>query len=134
MGYCGNKCDSCPALKATKSKDQEALARCAKEWTVLFGRTFLPETLHCDGCYNHLGRKANPECSIRPCCKEKGFMTCAECGHYPCARLRERFVQRAEIEAGLGRTIPEEIYQLYVRPLENKYRLELLHRKYKKES
>lgn len=132
MGYCGFKCESCPALRATKGNDPQALARCAEEWGRLFGSARDLEQLQCDGCYNELGRKADQDCPVRPCCKGRGFVTCAECADYPCPSLAERFVARGEIEARLGEAIDDDIYRTYIRPLENRARLDTIHKRYKK--
>ncbi|MGE5549303.1 MAG: DUF3795 domain-containing protein [Bacteroidota bacterium] len=132
MGYCGYKCEFCPALRATKADDPGALAKCAEVWGRLFGIKSAPEQLRCDGCYNEMGRKADKDCRVRPCCKEKALVTCGECPSYPCALVQERFVSRDEIETRLGEPIAEEEYQAYVKPLENKGRLDTINKRYVK--
>ena len=39
----------------------------------------------CAGCQKGGGP---PNCQIRTCCKEKGYRTCAECGSYPCDKVK----------------------------------------------
>lgn len=132
MGFCGYRCESCPAFRATHANDAEGLARCAAAWGRMFGVEIHPEQLRCDGCYNELGRKSDQNCLVRPCCQSRGCITCAECGEYPCAKLVKRFVERREIEDKLGMPVDEETYQTYIRPLENKARLDLIHKRYRK--
>ncbi|MGE5530349.1 MAG: DUF3795 domain-containing protein [Patescibacteria group bacterium] len=130
MGCCGYRCESCPAFRATKDGDEAALERCGAAWETLFGRRAEPGKLKCDGCYHVSGRKADPDCPVRPCCREKGYITCAECPSYPCNLLEPRFVLRAEIEARLGHALDEETYRVYVRPLENRARLDGIRKRF----
>ena len=94
MGFCGYRCESCPVFRATHANDAAGLAKCAEIWGRLFGVEVQPEHVRCDGCYNELGRKFNKDCPVRPCCQSRGFITCAECAEYPCAKLAKRFVER----------------------------------------
>ena len=127
MGHCGYKCEFCPAHQAAKKEDPEGLAKCSVVWKQILGRNIQPEQLKCDGCYMESGRKADPNCPVRPCCRQKGFLTCAECTEYPCAHLDGRLVARLELEERIGDIIDEKVYEVYIKPLENKNRLDNLH-------
>ncbi len=124
---CGYRCDLCPAFQATRKNDLEALSRLSKIWEQLFGFYLESEQLLCDGCLKREGRRIDKNCPVRPCCLKKGFRTCAECTNYPCDSLKERFVTKSEIEKNIGHAIPDQLYQIYVKPFESKARLDKLH-------
>ncbi len=49
IGYCGIKCDECPAYLATKEDDASKLAEVAKQWSS-DEMAFTAEDVVCDGC------------------------------------------------------------------------------------
>ena len=65
-------------------------------------------------------------CPVRPCVIEKGLDNCSQCENYVCDRLRQRVVEYAEIAQRVGPNISQEDYQCFIRPYENKRRLDAL--------
>ena len=89
LSYCGLCCDECPAGKATRSGDRDALLKVARSWSKSFGARYTVEDVTCDGCKSTGGRLSRycRECKVRPCAQGRGLGTCAECGDYPCDDL-----------------------------------------------
>ena len=104
--------------------DFDGLSKLSKEWESLFGFHLEPENLKCDSCRKESGRRVDKSCPVRPCCGQRGFETCAECTQHPCDPLKKRFVDRNEIENELSYRISDETYTTYVKPFENKARLD----------
>ena len=63
-------------------------------------------------------------CPVRPCVIEKGFEHCAQCEQYICEKLTERFVAYEEVQHRVDAEISEEDYLCFIRPYENKKRLD----------
>jgi hypothetical protein len=86
---CGLVCEECPAMRATRSGDGEALARTAAQWTRALGLEFTRDSIQCDGCLVEGGRRSAycARCEVRPCAEARGVATCADCGDYPCEVL-----------------------------------------------
>ncbi len=42
----------------------------------------------------------------------------AECDLYPCEKLNEKIVTRARVESNFGSPIPDEDYEIFVKPYE----------------
>jgi hypothetical protein len=65
-------------------------------------------------------------CPVRPCGMEKGLDNCSQCEDYVCDRLAERRVVYEDVRERVGREIPEEDRRCFIRPYENKERLDAL--------
>lgn len=65
-------------------------------------------------------------CPVRPCVIEKGLDNCAQCEQYGCARLAKRFVVYEAVKKRVNAEIPEDDYLCFIRPYENKRRLDSL--------
>jgi hypothetical protein len=65
-------------------------------------------------------------CPVRPCVIERGLDNCSQCEQYGCEKLTERLVVNEEVKLRIGAEIPEDDYQCFIRPYENKLRLEAL--------
>jgi hypothetical protein len=126
ISRCGMRCDLCLAYTPNRPDDLEELQRLSDAWEKYFGFQTRPEDLQCDGCWAEGGRLLDKDCPVRPCVIERGLDNCAQCEDYICGRLEQRLGAREEIENRLGVEIPEDEYQLAIRPYENKKRLEAL--------
>jgi hypothetical protein len=66
------------------------------------------------------------DCPVRPCVIEKGLENCAQCDAYVCEKLKQRLVMYDEIKQRIAADIPEDDYICFIRPYENKRRLDAL--------
>jgi hypothetical protein len=57
---------------------------------------------------------------------ERGIDNCAHCEDYVCDRLSQRLVVYEEVERRIGAPIPEDDRAAFIRPYENKRRLDAL--------
>ena len=83
----------------------------------------LPEDIVCDGCLAEAPRLVDKQCPVRPCVIAWGLEHCGECAAFGCDKLALRIVELgmwAEME------IPEDDYQCFIRPYENKRRFEAM--------
>lgn len=91
VGYCGYRCHLC----AARSDDPDVRRRLVEGWRRLFGHeSYTAENVRCDGCRSD-GRLADTECKARPCAREKGVESCAECGDFPCDKMKHLMGTRA---------------------------------------
>jgi hypothetical protein len=63
---------------------------------------------------------------VRPCVLARGLDYCAQSDGYICERITWRLVVYEDIRQKAGGSIPEDDYQFFIRPSENKRRLEAL--------
>lgn len=125
---CGYRCDLCLAYTGNirGPADQQKIS---DGWFAYYGFRIPPEEIRCDGCLTPDGecpRLVDARCPVRACVIAKQLVNCAGCAQYVCDKLGSRIVNRAELEAKLGRPIPEQDYQDFVRPYENRPRLDAL--------
>ena len=96
MGYCGLNCDDCPVFIATVNDDDVLRQKTAQEWSELYaayiGKDLKLEDVNCKGCWSDgtvfVGCS---NCSIRKCCREKKFVTCASCSEYETCEMLKGF-------------------------------------------
>ncbi|MCG8618549.1 MAG: DUF3795 domain-containing protein [Desulfobacterales bacterium] len=93
VSYCGLDCEACDAFVATRDNDNQLRTQVARRWSTLYNREVRPEDVYCRGCKSEgtQGIYCQTICPIKPCCREKGFTTCAECGAFPCKDLKAVF-------------------------------------------
>lgn len=125
---CGYRCDLCLAYTGNirGPTDQKKIS---DGWFTYYGFRIPAEEICCDGCLTpdaERPRLVDARCRVRACVLARGLANCARCTEYACDKLTSRFVSRAEIEAKLGRRIPEQDYVNFVRPYESKSRLDAL--------
>jgi hypothetical protein len=65
-------------------------------------------------------------CPVRPCVIEKGLDNCARCDQYVCGKLKERLIVFEQVTQRVGANIPEDDYVCFIKPYENKRRLDVL--------
>ncbi|HNZ02176.1 MAG TPA: DUF3795 domain-containing protein [Anaerolineaceae bacterium] len=121
---CGYRCDLCLAYRPNLESNPENRQILSDGWFTYFGFRIPPEEILCDGCLAEDARLVDTACPVRPCVIERGLPNCAACGQYICAKLEERVVSREEVRQRMRAEIPEEDYQRFILPYENKPRLE----------
>lgn len=104
-----------------ESDDRRALL--SDGWHKYFGFRIPPERIVCDGCTAPgQPRLVDTGCPVRPCVLARGLEHCGKCPDYVCDKLKERLVNRKEIEERMGETMPEEDYRLFIMPYESRGR------------
>ncbi len=121
---CGYRCDLCLAYRPNLESNPDNRQILSDGWFTYFGFRIPPEEILCDGCLAEGARLVDTACPVRPCVIERGLPNCAACGQYICAKLEERMVSREEVRQRMRAEIPEEDFQRFVLPYENKPRLE----------
>ncbi len=121
---CGYRCDLCLAYKKNVEKKDER-SKLSDGWHAIYGFRIEPEKIICEGCVS----SENPilidkNCPVRPCAIEKKIETCAECEDYICDKLKQRIVNRSELEEKLGIKLTDGEYKSFVLPYESKPRLD----------
>lgn len=85
VGYCGYNCRVCAARSDDPSLREELVAG----WRKLYGhQDYTAENVHCCGCRGE-GEVADKQCRARPCARERGLASCADCEEFPCDKLKE---------------------------------------------
>jgi hypothetical protein len=121
---CGYRCDLCLAYKPNVEKSPSNQQKLSDGWYKYFGFRIPPEKIICDGCMSENPRLIDSTCPVRPCVIEKGLTNCAQCEDYVCSKLTERLVVYEEVKDRVKTKIPEDDYLSFIRPYENKKRLQ----------
>jgi hypothetical protein len=120
---CGYRCDLCLAYRPNVTSNPENRQKLSDGWYMYFGFRVPPDEIYCDGCLDNNPLLIDRGCPVRPCVIAKGLNNCAHCNQYTCDKLEQRLVDYAELENQLGVKIPDDDYQSFIRPYENKRRL-----------
>lgn len=128
ISRCGFRCDICPAYKKN-IKGREDQQKVSDGWFTYFGFRVPPEKICCDGCVSENFQTIDTECTVRPCVAEKGFETCAQCSSYICEKLQTRIVDYEKIVEKTGKPLSENEYVRFIKPYENKKRLDEMRKK-----
>lgn len=123
---CGYCCDLCLAYRPNVEANPSNQQVLSDGWHTYFGFRIPPDQICCDGCMADNPRLIDRACPVRPCVIERGLAHCAACADYPCARLRERFVDYDQVAARTAGPIPAEDRARFIAPYENETRLEAL--------
>ncbi len=123
---CGYRCDLCLAYRPNVARNPSNQQKLSDGWFKYFGFRLPPAEIVCDGCMADDPKLIDQSCPVRPCVIEKGLDNCSECEQYVCDRLRERLVVYEEVRLRFGAEIPEEDRISFIRPYENKQRLDAL--------
>ena len=100
FAFCGIDCEKCPVRIATLKNDNQLRQKTAKEWSDLyrenlerFGiQSLNVQDINCCGCRSDRGLFIGcASCSIRKCCDDKGFITCASCDDFGSCNLLNAF-------------------------------------------
>jgi hypothetical protein len=114
----------CLAYKSNIEANPENAQKLSDGWHKYFGLRIPPGKIYCDGCMADQPRLIDQSCPVRPCVIEKGKKNCAECDQYICEKLKERIVEFAEVKCRMGKELPDDDYECFIRPYENKRRLD----------
>lgn len=96
LGYCGLNCETCPIFVATVNDDDPLRQKTLEEWSKLYGayigKQLELDDINCTGCLsNDRVFVGCSNCSIRKCCQEKKFVTCASCNDYDTCEMLNGF-------------------------------------------
>ncbi len=128
IARCGYRCDLCLAYGPNIDASPANRAILSDGWHEYFGFRIPPEGIRCDGCLGDHPHLIDTECPVRPCVIEKRLDHCAACPAYGCEKLRERFVVYEEIAARRAVPIPPVDRDRFIRPYENRIRLDAMRR------
>ena len=121
---CGYRCDLCLAYKPNIENNPSNQQKLSDGWHKYFGFRLTPAEIICDGCMSNNSKLIDQSCPVRPCVIEKGLDNCAQCEDYVCEKLAQRLVAYEEVKKRVGMEISEDDYLCFIRPYENKKRLE----------
>lgn len=121
---CGYRCDLCLAYKPNVENNSANPQKLSDGWYKYFGFRLPPEKIICDGCMSNNPKLIDQACPVRPCVIEKGLDNCSQCKQYICEKLTERLVVYEEVKNRINAEIPDDDYLCFIRPYENKKRLD----------
>lgn len=119
ISRCGYRCDLCLAFKA----DQENQKRFKVGLLQYYNYRISIKNCYCDGCLTEDCDKPiliDSGCKVRSCVLERGLENCSFCRDYPCDILREKFVNPQNIVNNYGKPIPDEDFNDFIKPYDNK--------------
>jgi hypothetical protein len=121
---CGYRCDLCLAYKPNVESNPANQQKLSDGWHKYFGFRLSPQEIVCDGCMADAPTLIDDACPVRPCVIEKGLDNCSQCEQYVCQKLMERLVEYDEIKSRIDSEVPDDDYLCFIRPYENKKRLD----------
>jgi hypothetical protein len=84
IGYCGYNCHLC----AARSDDINVRKKLVDAWRKYLGHQhYTAENVACEGCKSEGDKIADKLCKARPCAREKGLESCAQCNEFPCKKM-----------------------------------------------
>jgi hypothetical protein len=119
---CGYRCDLCLAFRPNVEQNRSNQQKISDGWYLYFGFRIPPEKILCEGCMSENPILIDQSCPVRPCVIAKGLENCAACESFGCEKLQERIVDREEVRTRIGSDLPEEDYQNFILPYENRRR------------
>lgn len=123
---CGYRCDLCLAYKPNIEAHPENRHKLSDGWHKYFGFRLQPAEITCDGCMSESPHLIDGSCPVRPCAIERGLDNCSQCEEYICDKLKQRLVTYEGVAERVGAEIPAHDRQCFIRPYENKERLDAL--------
>jgi hypothetical protein len=85
IGYCGYNCYLC----AARSDDINLRQKMVDAWRKYLGHeNYTAENVACEGCKSKGDKIADKICKARPCAREKGLDSCAQCDDFPCNKVK----------------------------------------------
>jgi len=121
---CGYRCDLCLAYRPNVEVNPSNRQKLSDGWYKYFGFRLQPAEIICDGCMSEDPRLIDQKCPVRPCVIESGLDNCSQCDLYVCEKLKERLVVYEQVKDRIGAEIPEDDRFCFIRPYENKQRLD----------
>ncbi len=128
LSRCGYRCDLCLAYRPNVEANPSNQQIVSDGWHKCFGFRIPAHEIICDGCMAENPRLIDKSCPVRPCVIERRLHNCAECPDYVCDKLAGRLVVYEDVAARCPHPIPEEDRTRFIKPYENKNRLENLRR------
>ena len=125
LSRCGFRCDLCLAYAPNITAHPENRQVLSDGWFKYFGFRIDPAKIHCEGCLS-LSVTLDDTCPVRPCVIDRQLENCAACQQYACEKLAERLVTYEELAQRIQGDIPEKDYLLFIKPYENRLRLEAI--------
>jgi hypothetical protein len=114
IGYCGYNCHLC----AARSEDINIRQKMVEAWRKYLGHEhYTAENVKCRGCKSNGDLIADKQCKARPCAREKGFESCAQCSEFPCDKVRHLITSSAGLllfRSTTFKEISEEEFNLCV--------------------
>jgi hypothetical protein len=126
LARCGYRCDLCLAYKVNVEGMPSNQEKLSDGWHAYYGFRLAPEKIICSGCLSENEQLIDQGCPVRPCVIEKGLENCSQCDLYICEKLEERIVVCENVRGRIKGAIPEDDYLCFIRPYENKKRLDSL--------
>lgn len=120
IAYCGYRCDLC----AGRSPDKRLRRKMVAGWKKLYGHTMyteenVPIAKPCSGCKGK-GEVADKVCKARGCASERNVVSCADCGEFPCEKLRPLLSDRNRLLLNCkDKDVSHEEYELAAMPFES---------------
>lgn len=121
---CGYRCDLCLAYKPNVAQNPSNPKKLSDGWFKYFGFRLPAEAICCDGCMADNPKLIDTSCRVRPCVIESGLDNCSQCEQYVCEKLAQRLVVLEEVKARISAEIPQDDYVCFIKPYENKLRLD----------
>ena len=121
MGFCGFRCELCPAYKDNITSEEDR-QRISDGWFKYYGFRIPAEEIYCDGCLaeNCLNpRRIDPECEVRACALERELANCAHCRDYICEKLSKKIIKPEKIAERAGGSIPQRDFERFVKPYDS---------------
>jgi len=88
IGYCGYNCHLC----AARSDEISVRQRMVDAWKKYLGHeNYTAENVACEGCKSNGNKIADKQCKARPCARDKGLDSCAQCDDFPCDKVNHLF-------------------------------------------
>ncbi|MFX1308786.1 MAG: DUF3795 domain-containing protein [Promethearchaeota archaeon] len=85
IGYCGYNCYLC----AARSDDINLRQKMVDAWRKYLGHEiYTAENVACYGCKSKGDKIADKNCKARPCARDKGLESCAQCDDFPCDKVK----------------------------------------------
>jgi len=123
---CGYRCDLCLAYKPNIEANPSDREKLSDGWFKYFGFRVPPQEIFCEGCMADDPHMIDQTCPVKPCVIESGLDNCSQCEEYVCEKLTERLVVFEAVRQRIDANIPEDDYLCFIRPYENKQRLDTL--------
>jgi len=123
---CGYRCELCLTYRPNVEANPSNRQKLSDGWSRYFGFRLPPEAIFCDGCMSVDPNLIDQGCPVSPCVIEKGLENCSKCDLYVCKKLTQRLVTFEEVRSRIKAEIPEEDHRCFIRPYENKQRLDAL--------
>ena len=131
IARCGYKCNHC-LIYRDNIKGEEDRRRFRDSLLKYYGDELTLEQCYCDGCMTEDSEnpvRVDVDCQVRPCVIEKGLNNCGSCEEYPCKVLEPKIVDYQRVPERYGGPLPEEDYEIFVKPYEIRRTLEEIRQK-----